>query len=43
MDNEIDDATFVENILIVGRTAYGKTFYTQKVAVNNIFWKTKEE
>ena len=34
MDNEIYDGKFVGNILIVGRTACGKTFFTQKLAVN---------
>ena len=42
MDNEIYDGKFVGNILIVGRTACGKTFFTQKLAVNNFFGKLKK-
>ena len=42
MDNEIYDEKFVGNILIVGRTACGKTFFTQKLAVNNFFGKLKK-
>ena len=34
MDNEIYDAKFVGNILIVGQIACDKTFFTQKVAIN---------
>ena len=37
MDNEIYDGKFVGNILIVGQTARGKTFFTQKLAVNSFF------
>ena len=29
------DTNFFGNILIVGRTGCGKTFFTQKLAVNN--------
>ena len=35
--NEIHYGKFVGNILIVGRTACGKTFFTPKIAVNNFF------
>ena len=42
MDNEIYDGNFVGNILIVGRTGCGKTFFTQKLAVNNFFGKLKK-
>ena len=42
MDNEIYDGKFVGNILIVGRTACGKTFFTQNFAVNNFFGKLKK-
>ena len=42
MDNEIYDGKFVGNILIVGRTACGKTFFTQKLAINNIFGKLRK-
>ena len=39
MDNEIYDGKVVGNIFIVGRTACGKTFFTQNLAVNNFFGK----
>ena len=42
MDNEIYDGKFVRNILTVGWTAYDKTFFTQKLAVNNFFGKLKK-
>ena len=42
MDNEIYDGKFVGNILIVGRTACGKTFFTQKLATNTLFVKLKK-
>ena len=42
MDNEIYDRKFAENIIIVGQTTYGKTFLTQKRAVNNFFGKLKK-
>ena len=42
MDNEIYDGKFVVNILIVGRTACGKIFFTQKPAVNIFFGKLKK-
>ena len=42
MDNEIYDRKFAGNIIIVGQTAYGKTFLTQKRAVNNFFGKLKK-
>ena len=37
MQNYVYDAKFVENILIVGRTGCGKTYFTQKLAVNGFF------
>ena len=42
MDNEIYNWKFVGNILIVGRVACGKTFFTQKLAVSNLFGKLKK-
>ena len=42
MDNEIYDGMFVGNILIVGRTACSKTFFTQKLAVNNFVGKLRK-
>ena len=42
MDNEIYDGKFVGNILIVGRTACGKTFFTEKLALINFFGKLKK-
>ena len=41
MDNKIYDEKFAGNILIVGQTACGKTFFTQKLAVNNFLGKLK--
>ena len=41
-DNEIYDGKFVGNILIVGLTTCGKTFFTQKLALNNFFGKLKK-
>ena len=42
MDKNVYDGKFVGNILIVGWTTCEKTFFTQKVAVNNIFSKLKK-
>ena len=42
MDFEIHDGKFVGNILILGQTACGKTFFTQKLAVNNLFGGLKK-
>ena len=42
MDNDICDGNFVGNILIVGRTACGKTFFTEKLALINFFGKLKK-
>ena len=42
MDKNVYDGKFVGNILVVGRTARGKTFSTQKLAVNNFFGKLKK-
>ena len=36
------DGKFVEKILVVGGKACGKTFFTQKLAVNNFFDKLKK-
>ena len=42
MNNEVYDGKFIRNILIVARTACGKTFFTQKLAVYNFFGKLKK-
>ena len=42
MDNEIYNWKFVGNILIVARTACGRTFFTQKLGVSNFFGKLKK-
>ena len=36
------DGTFSGNILIVGRISCGKTYFTQKLAVNRFFGKLKK-
>ena len=40
--NYVYDTNFFGNILIVGRTDCGKTFLTQKLAVNNFFGTLKK-
>ena len=42
MLNYTYDANFFGNILIVGRTGSGKTFFAQKLAVNNFFGTLKK-
>ena len=42
MLNYTYDANFFGNILIVGRTGYGKTYFTQKLVVNNFFGTLKK-
>ena len=42
MDNEIYNGKFVGNIVIVGLTACGETFFTQNLAVNIFFGKLKK-
>ena len=42
MQNYIYDGTFSGNILIVGRTCCGKTYFTQTLAVNRFFGKLKK-
>ena len=37
----IYDAHFTGHVLIVGRTGCGKTYFTQKLAVNKLFGKLK--
>ena len=39
MQNCVYDGTFFENILIVGKTACGKTYFTQKLTLNKFFVK----
>ena len=42
MQNCVYDGTFSENILIVGKTACGKTYFTQKLTLNNAFGELKK-
>ena len=42
MQNCVYDGTFFENILIVGKTACGKTYFTQKLTLNNAFGELKK-
>ena len=42
MLNYTYDANFFGNILIVGRTGCGKTFFKQKLAVNNFVGTLKK-
>ena len=42
MLNYTYDANFFGNILIVGRTVCGKTYFIQKLAVNNFFGTLKK-
>ena len=41
MQNYIYNTNFSGNVLIVGRTGCGKTYFTQKLAVNKFFGKLK--
>ena len=41
MQNYVYDGMFSGNILIVGRTAFGKTYFTQKLDLNNYFGELK--
>ena len=42
MQNYVYDTNFFGNILIVGRTDCGRTFFTQKLAVNIFFGTLKK-
>ena len=42
MQNYVYNGTFSGNILIVGRKACGKTYFTQKLALNNFFGELKK-
>ena len=42
MQNYIYSAKFAGSILLVGRTGCGKTYFTQKVAVNRFFGRLKK-
>ena len=37
--NYVYYAKFQDNALVVGRTNCGKTYFVQKLVVNNFFWK----
>ena len=41
MQNYVYDATFAGKKLIVGRTGCGKTYFTQKLAINRFFGRLK--
>ena len=43
MQNYVYVASFTGNVLIVGRTGYRKTYFTQKLPVNKFFGKLKRE
>ena len=42
MESKVYNGKFNDNILIVGRTESGKTYFTQKLAINNFFGKLKK-
>ena len=42
MESNVYNGKFKGNILIVGRTECGKTYFTQKLAINNFFGKLKK-
>ena len=42
MQNYVYDAKFSGNILFVGRTGCGKTYFTQKLAINRFFGHLKK-
>ena len=41
MQNYVCDTNFTGKVLNVGRTGCGKTYFTQKVAINKFFGKLK--
>ena len=43
MESNVYNGKFNGNILIVGRTECGKTYFTQKLAINNFFSKLKKD
>ena len=43
MQNYVNVASFTGNVLIVGRTGYRNTYFTQKLAANKFFGKLKRE
>lgn len=42
MKNYMYDAKFQRNVLVAGRTNCGKTFFVQKLAVNDLFRKLNQ-
>ena len=42
MQNYVYNAKFSKNIIIVGRTGWGKTYFTQKLAINRFFGQLKK-
>ena len=43
IESNVCNGKFNGNILIVGRTECGETYFTQKLAINNFFGKLKKE
>ena len=43
MESNVYNGKFNGNILIVGRTECGKTYFTQKLAINTFFGKLKKQ
>ena len=41
MQNYVYNTNFTGNVFIVGKTGCGKTYFMQKLAVNNFFCKLK--
>ena len=42
MESNVYDGKFNSNILVVGRAECGKTYFTQKLAINNFLGKLKK-
>ena len=42
MEKYVYDGKFEGNILVVGKIGSGKTFFVQKIGVNNLFGTLKE-
>ena len=43
IESNVCNGKFNGNILIIGRTECGETYFTQKLAINNFFGKLKKE
>ena len=42
MESNVYNTKFNRNVLIVGRTECGKTYFTQKLAINSFFGKLEK-